>query len=154
MGVGKTSVCILLNEKLDKSVFIDGDWCWFSNPFTVTKETQNMVVDNICHILNNYIRCSAFRNIIFCWVMHEQNIINEIMSGLNTENCRIINVSLICNEQSLTERLQKDIEGGKRSNDILERSIARIPLYRNLNTIKIETSDKTVREIADDILRI
>lgn len=154
MGVGKTSVCTLLNEKLEKSVFLDGDWCWYSNPFTVTEETKEMVIDNICYILNNYIRCSAFKNIVFCWVMHEQSIIDKITSKLSTVNCRTINISLICNERSLTERLKKDIESGKRSSDILERSIARIPLYLNLDTVKIETSDKTVRKIADDILRI
>lgn len=86
--------------------------------------------------------------------MHEQSIIDKITSKLSTVNCRIINISLICNAHSLTERLKKDIESGKRSSDILERSIARIPLYLNLDTVKIETSDKTVRKIADDILRI
>ncbi|SCH61487.1 Uncharacterised protein [uncultured Clostridium sp.] len=28
MGIGKTTTCQVLKTKLDKSVFIDGDWCW------------------------------------------------------------------------------------------------------------------------------
>ena len=39
MGVGKTSVCQILKRKLDKSVFLDGDWCWDAHPFVVNPET-------------------------------------------------------------------------------------------------------------------
>ena len=28
MGVGKTTVCRELQKRLDRSVFLDGDWCW------------------------------------------------------------------------------------------------------------------------------
>ena len=27
MGVGKTTVCRALQKSLDRSVFLDGDWC-------------------------------------------------------------------------------------------------------------------------------
>lgn len=155
MGVGKTSVCkLLIREKLRESVFLDGDWCWYSDPFTVTEETKKLVIDNICHILNNYLRCSSFQNIVFCWVMHEQSIIDDILSKLITDNCRIINISLVCSAEALTKRLQKDIENGKRTPDVLKRSTARIPLYNRLSTIKIDTSDKTVNDVAEEILRI
>ena len=52
MGVGKTSVCRCLQKKLNNSVFLDGDWCWDSNPFLVTEETKEMVMDNIGYLLN------------------------------------------------------------------------------------------------------
>ena len=51
MGVGKTAVSQRMNELLVSSVFLDGDWCWNANPFQVTDETKNMVMDNICHFL-------------------------------------------------------------------------------------------------------
>ena len=38
MGVGKTTVCRILKEKLEGSVFLDGDWCWDMHPFQVTEE--------------------------------------------------------------------------------------------------------------------
>ena len=37
MGVGKTTVCKELMQLLPASVFLDGDWCWYSHPFTVTE---------------------------------------------------------------------------------------------------------------------
>ena len=50
MGVGKTTVAQILKTKLSNSVFLDGDWCWDSDPFQVTEETKIMVIDNISHL--------------------------------------------------------------------------------------------------------
>ena len=40
MGVGKTTVCRMLKKKMEKAVFLDGDWCWDADPFVVTDETK------------------------------------------------------------------------------------------------------------------
>ena len=82
MGVGKTTTCQVLKIKLDKSVFIDGDWCWDMHPFMVNEETKKLVLENICMLLNNDLKCSVFDHIIFCWVMHEQSIIDDLLSHL------------------------------------------------------------------------
>lgn len=75
-------------------------------------------------MLNNFLKCSAYENIIFFWVMHEQSIISSI------------------------------IEKGIRTADVIERSVSRIPLYRILNTIKIDTNEKTVAMIAHEIITL
>lgn len=54
----------------------------------------------------------------------------------------------------LKERLEKDIINGVRKAEIIGRSIARIPLYKELDTIKIDTNNKTVSEIVDEILML
>lgn len=151
MGVGKTTVCQQLKKELPNSVFLDGDWCWDASPFRVTDETKAMVTDNICYLLNNFLRCSAYENVIFCWVMHEQSIIDSIISRLNTEHCKVHCISLTVNEACLRERLSADIANGLRTADVIERSLLRIPLYRQLRTEKIDTSDKSVRAIVDEI---
>jgi len=38
-----------------------------------------------------------------------------------------------------------------RSADVMERSLGRIPLYQQLDTIKIDTSGKSPEEIAEEI---
>lgn len=154
MGIGKTAVCQELKLKLDNSVFLDGDWCWDASPFQVTEETKNMVMDNICFLLNQFIHCSAYDNIIFCWVMHEQSIIDRIINNLDKTKCEIKTISLICDEKELRERLSKDIAAGKRKPDVIDRSLARIPLFHQLNTIKINTNGKTVNLIAEELARI
>ena len=153
MGVGKTSVCRILKQKLNNTVFLDGDWCWDSDPFQVTEETKSMVMDNICYLLNNFLRCSAYDNVIFCWVMHEQNIIDQILSKIDTQNCNVQKFSLICDEETLKNRLQLDIKNGIRSTGVIERSLARLKYYQNLDTVKINTNNKNPYEVAEEILK-
>ena len=40
MGIGKTAVSERLNQLLDHSVFLDGDWCWNMDPFIVNEENK------------------------------------------------------------------------------------------------------------------
>jgi broad-specificity NMP kinase len=154
MGVGKTTVSTELKNRLHKSVLLDGDWCWDMNPFVVNDETKAMVMDNICYLLNNFIHCSEYENIIFCWVLHEQEIIDSILSKLDMKNLKVISISLLCNEKSLRERIQKDIDNKLRSKDVLKRSIERIHLYEKLDTVKIEVSEKTVTETVNEIVQL
>lgn len=151
MGVGKTAVCQQLKKALPNSVFLDGDWCWNASPLQVTDETKGVVLDNITHVLNNFIRCSAYENIIFCWVMHEQSIIDTILKKLDLSDCRVRSISLIAGEKVVRERIMSDIAKGIRTPDAMERSLARLPLYQKLNTIKIDTTGKSVQKICGEI---
>lgn len=154
MGVGKTTVSQRLKAELPNSVFLDGDWCWDADPFYVTDETKTMVIDNICHLLNNFLKCSAYENIIFCWVMHEQSIINSIIEKLDTQNCTVKCISLVADEKCLRSRLSMDIKKGIRTSDVIERSTVRIPLYQKLSTIKIDTNEKKVSMIVNEIKQL
>lgn len=42
MGVGKTTVCRLLQGRLPHCVIPDGDRCWDARPFTVNTETNTL----------------------------------------------------------------------------------------------------------------
>lgn len=142
----------MLKEKLPNAVFLDGDWCWDSSPFQVTDETKKMVMCNICFMLNQFLHCTAYENVIFCWVLHEQSIIDTILAGIDKTNCRVNNISLLCGQDTLRKRLEKDIRDGIRTQDILERSAERLPLYGKLETIKIDTDNWNPDEIADRII--
>ena len=154
MGVGKTTVSQQLKQDLPNSVFLDGDWCWDASPFQVTEETKAMVTDNICYLLNSFLHCSAYENVIFCWVMHQQSIIDSILEKLDAKNCDVKCISLITDEINLRKRLTADVENGIRTADVIDRSVARISLYQTLDTIKIDTSNKTVQMIADEIIQL
>lgn len=151
MGVGKTAACTALLRRLKDSVFLDGDWCWNANPFTVTEETKAMVMDNITHLLNNFLHCSAYRHVIFCWVMHEQAIVDELLCRLDTAACHVRCISLVCSPQELEKRLRGDIEKGLRQEEIIRRSLERLPLYHSLMTEKIDTTYLTAEETAQQI---
>lgn len=151
MGVGKTAAAQYLKEKLPDSVFLDGDWCWDANPFCVTEETKNMVMNNICFLLNSFIHCSAYSNIIFCWVMHEQEIIDTIINRTDVANCEVKIVSLTATKENLAKRILSDVKNGIRTVDVLDRSITRLALYQKLTSIKIATDGKSIQEISEEI---
>ncbi len=121
MGVGKTAAGRALQRILPDSVFLDGDWCWDARPFRVTEETKEMALRNVCYLLNSFLRCTAYRNVIFCWVLHEQSIV---------------------------ERILADVARGIRTEDVLARSLERLPLYRNRRGVLPDTDDRTAEEVA------
>lgn len=151
MGVSKTTVCQLLKRRLERAVFLDGDWCWDADPFQVTDETKQMVLDNIRYLLNSFLGCSAYQNILFCWVMHEQSILDVILSGLALDGCEVCALSLICTPEVLEERLRQDIRRGLRGPDSIPRSQSRLPLYDSLRTQKIDVSHLTPEQTAERI---
>ena len=63
-------------------------------------------------------------------------------------------ISLIADEANLRKRLTKDVENGIRFEDVIERSVTRIPLYDTLETVKIDTNGKTVAMIANEIKQL
>ena len=151
MGAGKTTVCQVLKKTLPDSVFLDGDWCWDAHPFQVTEETKQMVLRNIRFLLGQFLRCSAYRYVIFCWVLHEQAILDAVLDGLDLTGCAVKNISLLCSEAELRARLQRDVASGLRTEDVIGRSLARLPAYAGLPTVKIDTTGRTPAEVAAQI---
>jgi len=152
MGVGKTAACRALQQRLDRCVFLDGDWCWDMRPFQVTAETRRMVMDNICYMLNRFLGCSAYDHVIFCWVMHQQEILEELRSRLELKNCAVHAISLTCSEEVLRARLERDIRNGLRRPDAVERSLGYLPLYAGLDTRKLDVSALSPEETAAEIM--
>lgn len=146
MGVGKTTVSQQLKHKLPNSVFLDGDWCWDASPFIVNDETKNMVHNNISTLLQNFLTCSVYDHILFCWVMDEQSIIDDILKELDAEYELFI-FTLLCDNPSLVQRLQKDVENGLRKVEVIERSLERNKKYQDMDTIHIDVSNKDLQAI-------
>lgn len=151
MGVGKTAVCQRLKARLDRSVFLDGDWCWDMHPFQVTDETKALVMRNISFLLSGFLRCDAFEHVIFAWVMHEQAIVDEILARVDASGCAVRAISLTCDGETLCRRLQKDIDAGLREPDVIARSLSYLPRYAALRTEKLDVSALSPGEAAERI---
>lgn len=151
MGVGKTAACQQLKRLLPESAYLDGDWCWDMHPFLVTEETRAMVMDNIAHTLSNFLRCSTIQNVILSWVMHEQSILDDLLSRLPLDGCEVVSVSLIASPDVLRARLRSDIDAGLRSEDVIPRSLSRLPMYAQVKSVKLDTSNLTARQVAGAI---
>lgn len=136
---------------------LDGDWCWTADPFIVNDETKEMVTENITYLLAQFLNCSAYKNVVFCWVMDHQSIADELLMRLQeqTESTfHFYHYSLVLSPEALTERLTRDIELGLRKPDIIDRSIARQPLYNQVDSVKIDVSHCTPQEAAGQIERL
>ncbi len=154
MGVGKTTVGQRLKKELPDCVLLDGDALWDADPFHVTEETKAIVLRNSLFVLNEFLHGTAYENIVFTWVMHEQGIIDTLLAGLDTTGTKVVPLSLIASPDVLRARLGADIRQGIRSEDVIERSLQRRKGYENLNTIKINTDERRVADIAMEIVRL
>lgn len=153
MGVGKTTICKELNKKLKNSVWLDGDWAWMMNPFIVNEETKKMVVDNIDHMLKNFLNVSHIQNIVFNWVLDKEEIFEEVLEPLKDCKFNLYKFTLICDDEILIRRIQKDIQDGKREKGAIKKGLERQELYKKLDTIKIVTDNREVQEIVEEIIR-
>lgn len=63
-------------------------------------------------------------------------------------------ISLLCTPAELERRLQKDVSDGIRREDVIGRSIERLPLYRVLHTLPVDVTALTPEETAAQIERL
>ena len=151
MGVGKSAVSHELKNLLAPCAFLDGDWCWDLAPFTVIEETKALVLDNAAYLLNAFLRCSAVRNVLFCWVMPARFVIDDLLSRI-TEPYSFQLFTLTASEKALCARLNADIAAGKRTQDVVARSLAYLPLYESgMGGVMVDTSCRSAAEIAQFI---
>ncbi len=154
MGVGKSATCRELNKKLKNSVWLDGDWCWMINPFVVNDENKKMVINNINYLLRSFLTNSSLEYIIFNWVIHMEDIFDDILEPLNDLNFEIIKITLICDEDALKKRILEDVKLKLRDEECVRRSVERLDLYKEMSTKKIDTSNISVLETVDKIIKI
>lgn len=151
MGVGKSTVCRELLELLQPGVYLDGDWCWNMRPFSVTEATKAMVLDNITAMLTRFLQCPELTYVIFGWVMHQQEILDTICGRIPYSGVSVKQISLTAKPDTLRWRLEGDVAAGLRTPDVIARSLAYLPLYETLDTVKVSTDGLTAAEVADRI---
>ncbi len=76
----------------------------------------------------------------------------RILERVSTTGRVVKAISLMAGRDTLTERIMRDIERGSRNMDALERSIARLPLYQAVKSVKVDTDGKTVCKIAEEVI--
>lgn len=150
MGVGKTTTCKSLYKHFNKSIWLDGDWCWMMNPWDFNEENKQMVKKNILLLLKGFLDNSNFEYVFFSWVIHRNDIMEWLLGELSDYNLQIYKFSLVCSEKALERRMLLD----ERSSKGIKESIERNRLYYDMDTIKIDTSYKSVEEVIDEIKKL
>lgn len=150
MGVGKTTVGEALKNELPQSIYLEGDYGWNGIPFVLNEENKKKVINNIIGMINDSF--TKYENVILGWVMDQQKTIDSIVNGLYENYIKVVSISLVAQPYVIKNRLQKDINSGKRKDDgVIERSLKRLPLFSELNTRKIDTTYLNVEEIVEEI---
>lgn len=142
--VGKTTVATKLYQSYENSAYCDGDWMWCVNPFSVEDPRLRNGDKNMSFVLSTYLN-AGFDYVIFSSVVVVDKTIREaILNDITAKDFETIGFTLTCTEETLVER-------HKRRGDENELSFyfLRLPPYSN--DYVIQTDNKTVPQIVDEI---
>lgn len=145
--VGKTTVANMLFQSYENSSFLDGDWCWCVNPFSIDDPRLRNGDKSISFIISNYLN-SNFDYVFFSSVVVISDPIRKkILNDITAKNYDVIGFTLTCSEQTLRERHKNRGDGNKLSFNWLH-----LPVYPN--DYVINTDNKRVGQIVDEIRNI
>ena len=144
--VGKTTVGQHLFEQYENSAYLDGDWCWCVNPFSVKDKRLRNGDKSMSFVLSNYLN-SEFEYVFFTSVVLTDPTIREnILKDIAATDYEVIGFTLTCSEETLVKR--HDQRGDKG-----ETNFHWLHLLPYPTDIVIHTDGKTIREIAQELKR-
>ena len=79
---------------------------------------------------------------------------NEVLKRINTENIEIYKITLMCTKEELIKRIENDVKLGLRDSKNIERSLERYDMYKAMDTIKLDTTGKSIDEIIKEIVEL
>ncbi len=145
--VGKSAAGDKLFESLDNSAYLDGDWCWCVNPFSVEDKRLRNGDKNMSFILSTYLN-SDFDYVIFASVVATDFSIREnILKDIKAEDYDVLGFTLTCSEKTLLARRKARGDAGEASFYWL-----RLPPYPD-DTV-VNTDGKTAAEVANELRRL
>lgn len=148
IGVGKSRISHMLTHLVEPSAYLDGEWCWCVHP---DHQNQTALLDNLANLLRTYLHADTVDNIILDWAVYDEAVIDSLLSRLEQENFKLYKYTLISTEDVLRSRLVYDITAGYRDASVVAESVAKMPLFEQMNTTKIEVTIKNDIDIARQI---
>ena len=142
--IGKTTVGQHLFEQYNNSAYLDGDWCWCVNPFSV-KDTRIRNGDkSMSFVLSNYLS-SEFDYVFFSSVvLTDPKIRESILNDITATDYKLIGFTLTCSEETLVKRNRQRGDHGAPSFHWLH-----LPPYPT--DIVINTDNLSVSQIAEKL---
>ena len=142
--VGKTAVAEKLFESYENCAHFDGDWAWRVNPFSISDPRLRNGDKTMSFALSTYLN-SNFDYVIFSSVVVLGDPIRKnILNDISANDYEVVGFTLTCSEKTLAERHKKRGDNNECSFEWL-----RIEHYPS--DFVINTDDKTVEQIADEI---
>jgi broad-specificity NMP kinase len=152
MGAGKSVAGRRIAELMGRAAFIDGDFVIEMHPYVDHTETFDMQRSNIVHMAKNYYHFEKCDTVILSWIMGEARAAKTI-SEISALNYQVYHFMLTCNNESLTERWNKDTLNDWRTDDNLKMAIAMLNDFnKRTDCIFIDTSGLSVDMVAKEII--
>ena len=146
-GIGKTTTCKKLQILLQRSVWLDGDWCWMSNPWTVTEETKRMAENNMAFLLNSFLNCSEYEFILYSWIFRSDELFGIIFNKMKSNDFMLYKYTLTCSQDAFLKRLE-DAGRDKRQFPMCIESLFQCESTESEN---IDTTHSSVEEVASTL---
>jgi len=142
--VGKTTVGQYLFEQYNNSAYLDGDWCWCVNPFSIEDKRLRNGDKSMAFVLSNYLQ-SEFDYVFFTSVvLTDMEIRENILKDIVATDYEVLGFTLTCSEETLIKRHDERGDEGETNFYWLH-----LPPYPT--DIVIHTDNKTVAEIAQEM---
>jgi energy-coupling factor transporter ATP-binding protein EcfA2 len=151
-GVGKSTVCRAVHQLLPHSAWLESEWCRMTNPFIWNEDIIALAKHNISQMLRGYLTCHYLDYVIFPYGFHwpRRQIWDTVLSNLADIPYLLAPITLTCGEEEHIARMTHDGRDPAR----IERALATRYLYDTLPYPKIDTTFKTVSQIAERVIEI
>lgn len=104
--------------------------------------------------MRNFLINSSYEYVIFNLVIHYEDIFNLLLQSLSDLEFQVIKITLLCSEEKLKKRILNDVKLNLRDGEELSTSLERLKLYKNMNTVKIDTTNISINETVNKIIKI
>jgi broad-specificity NMP kinase len=145
---GKSTCAEILFKRLNNSAWLDGDDVWRVNPWSVDDQRLRTGDLNMAFVLQTYL-CSNFDYVILTSiVLSVPSITAGILQRIQGVEYDLVSITLMCDEQTLTERARARDNNQTPQFTLLEQT-KDLP-----NTIRVETANRSPEDVAAEMFAI
>ncbi len=151
-GVGKSTACARLLQRLPRSARLESEWCRMINPFDLTPEIEALTERHMTALLRGYLSCSLVDTVIFSYGLHgpRRRILDRVMDNLRDVPFHLLPLTLTCSEEENIRRMRQDGRDEQR----IQGALATRAIYEGLGFPVIDTTEMSVEETVEQILTI
>lgn len=157
-GIGKTTVCHRILNKLENSAYVDSDPLRYMNssllnPLSTADEVVFTNRKNISSLIKNYLDCPLVETVIFSYGFHghRKKVFDDVMDDISGYEFRLVPFLLICDEDENIRRMQAD----GRDEDRIRRAVEiSRKAFGDVIYPQIDVTNLTPDETADKIINL
>lgn len=142
--VGKSAIGDKVFQMLDNSAYLDGDWAWCVNPFSIKDPRLRNGDKSMSFTLTTYLK-SKFDYVFFVSVIATNKGIREnIINDIEYDDYEIIGFTLTCSRETLVKRHTK-----RNDNTVVNFYWLDLPPHKG--DIVVDTDNKTLDQICGEV---